>query len=348
MVPEGIVVNEHAAGKRLILHIGGAKCGSSAIQNYLASNAKGLAAKGVLVPPNWLNASSTVTGEQVLFFEDLLDHQKGQDYLSHCLSFVAERMSSEGLTTAIISGENISLHPELAGMLKIASGDFDVTVVLYVRRQDDFLISAWQQWGLKTYASLEDYAASGVDALLSWSKMLVPWEQNFGRENIIVRSFQRDRLHKRDVVDDFLQATGISSDGLKPLTENINPSFDEHLGDLAFRIKDVFDGYHDNDLYYTFVKLIGKKIYKSKSSSHLMSLAQRLEFLARYTVGNEEVKRKYFPDMGDDPLFDPPTTSNVELLSDVEKLQGENAVLMRAVFALTKKIEEIEARLNPG
>ena len=341
-------MSEQTAGKRLILHIGGAKCGSTAIQNYLGTNAGGLAERGVLIPPMALDdVNSPTTGEQVIFFEDLLyPRMDGQDHLSHCLYALSDRMSREGLRTAIISGENMSLHPELAEMFRIAAVDFDITVVLYVRRQDDFLISAWQQWGMKYHSSLEDYAANGIGILADWAAILAAWEDAFGRDRIIVRRYQRDSLYQDDAVADFVQAIGLSPEGLTPLEKFVNLSFDEHLGDLAFRIRDVFDGPHDNDFFHTMAGLLAEKVHKRRSASHLMSLSQRLAFLDSHAAGNEEVKQRYFPELGSAPLFAPPTASNVELLSENEKLQAENALLTRAVYALTKRIEEIEARLN--
>ena len=54
----------------VILHLGGAKCGSSAIQAYLKQNAMALSERGVLVPGTGLNFDTEVTGEQIWYFEE--------------------------------------------------------------------------------------------------------------------------------------------------------------------------------------------------------------------------------------------------------------------------------------
>jgi len=337
-------VNQRADIKRLVLHIGGAKCGSSAVQQYLAFNSRALGKDGVLIPAPSLEAKYPVHGQQIWFFEELSNREGAGDLLSSRFSELHREMVSNNWHTVIVSAENISLHPNLADIVRTSTTNFDVKIILYVRRQDDFLISAWQQWGLKFSASLEEYAATSVDALADWAAMIAPWEHAFGSENIIVRPFRRDLLHEGDVVADFFDVLGLSREGLVSLKSVSNPSYSEHLGDIAFRINSVFSSMHDSDFFFCMERLIGNETHKKNSASHLMNLEERLDFLRKYEEGNRQIKEKYLPNMGDHPLFDPPSHESVAQLSEIEKLKAENAFLARAVYALARKVEAIEAQ----
>jgi hypothetical protein len=74
----------------------------------------------------------------------------------------------------------------------------------------------------------------------------------------------------------------------------------------------------------------------------MMGIDVRKTLLARYEQGNEALKQRYFPDWGDEPLFDPPRLGDVANPSDIEKLQAENALLTRAIYTLAQRLEKLE------
>lgn len=61
---------------KLIIHIGGAKCGSSAIQRYLKINANVLRRSGVIVLGNNFDLKPPISGCQVPFFENLISQNE--------------------------------------------------------------------------------------------------------------------------------------------------------------------------------------------------------------------------------------------------------------------------------
>jgi hypothetical protein len=332
-------------GKRLILHIGAPKCGSSAIQIHLALNRKALADAGVLVPSVDLDLTGLIEGHQIWFIEDLKSRTDAVEWLSDRLRALADHMDANGMHTLILSAENISGYPWLANIFAEASVEFDIRVVLYIRRQDDYIISAWQQWGLKECDSFDSYIDKDKPILARWGEILTPWELTVGHKRILLRPFRRDMLHDGDVVADFFNALGLPRDGMMPVPQISNPSYDEHLGDLAHRIRDVFSGPHDFRFFQVMETLLGVKGFKSRQSSHLMSLAERQEFLARYEADNTALRDRYLPQFGDRPLFEPPGLEAVALLSDSEKLRAENGVLIRAIYTLAQQLGVLEAKL---
>jgi len=330
-------------GKRLILHIGGGKCGSSAIQDYLAANHAKMMQNGVLTPDQTLGTKGPFKSEQIFFFENLDLTHNATEVLREKFANLLGFMNKKGQHTLIVSAENLSqlsFVPAVLARVVLSIFD-DVRVVFYVRRQDDYMISAWQQWGLKTYRDIITYIDEEARPMADWAALLAPWEAAFGPDRLIVRPFQRNRMVDGDVVEDFLSVLNLPHKGCIPLSKLSNRSFDEHLGDMAHRIRDVFDGPHDNRMYDVMVRVLGDPIFKTQSGSHLLTLSDRLKILEQYATGNEEIKERYLPELGDEPLFKPPTAKDVITLDDIDKLRGENEVLLRMFYVLTAKFEKL-------
>ena len=324
----------------LILHIGGAKCGSSAIQAYLRQNAETLMNRNVAVPGKALDFSSEVTGEQIWAFEDAATGASDAAGLKARLIKLFADADDHGTGKIVLSAENICNHASLAPILASTCGNRSVKVVFYVRRQDDFLISGWQQWHLKVFDTVEAYLADRVGRVACWHSMIAPWADALGDDNIVVRPFVRDHLKNKDVVADFCNVIGIDQTGLSALPRAANPSFDEALARLAHRVNDVFDGPHDNRFYETMVRLLGADALKKDSASSLLSLETRHHILARYAEENEQLKKRFLPELGDAPLFKLPNEDNVRNLSDAKKLSDDMAMLTRCVYALAKKCDK--------
>lgn len=321
---------------KVILHIGGSKCGSSAIQAYLRQNAGPLGTAGIAVPGERLDFVSPVLGEQIWFFEDMA---ASPDCLVARIQAVIDGAEAQGCHTLIISAENICNHPALAEPVSRALLGHEIKVLLYVRRQDDFLISGWQQWFLKKYDTVEAYLEDRVGKVACWHRMVLPWAEVLGDGAIHVRPFVREALKNRDVVDDFCAIAELDQTGLSRLSRPANPSFDESVARLAHRVRDVFEDQHDNRFYEVMVTLLGEDALKRGSGSSLLSLETRLDILARYEPENEALRTRFLPDMAEGPLFRPPTASDVIDRSETEMLSDDLAMMMRCIYALAKRTE---------
>jgi hypothetical protein len=62
---------------------------------------------------------------------------------------------------AVISSENLCT-PLGAKLFKGLADIFKLHVIYYVRRQDEWIESAWKQWGLKTGADICEYAKTQI------------------------------------------------------------------------------------------------------------------------------------------------------------------------------------------
>lgn len=331
---------------KLILHIGGAKCGSTAIQNYLKDNRERLSEeKGILIPGTKLVPGEQVTGEQIFFFEQMREDPEGIEIVERRLSRLHQHMQDAGQTTAIISAENLINPFGFERFFIRAQNFFDIDIVLYARRQDQYFVSAWQQWHLKTYPSLAEYvdARLGLDA--NWADMLAPWEAALPKARITVRRFQRDKLHGQDVVTDFFETTGLGGllDGTS--SSEKNRSFSESLGEIAARNSDLFTGPHDNEFFNVMFQAIGPAVFKTNKGSFLFTLEERNRILNAYEDSNARLRAAYFGDLDPaEPLFTPPSASEVCAMSEEQKRTAENDLLARGLFNMTKRLRALEER----
>lgn len=323
---------------RLIVHIGAAKCGSSAIQTYLKNNHPKLRDIGVIVPCRRCTPDGEISGDHIWFFEALrpFDAQKKAAFLDRILK-VKNHADQIGASAIVLSAENLinpeGAHSLFAGIEKY----FDVEVIAYIRRQDDYLISAWQQWYVKETKDFHGWLDRAAGSIANWADYIQPWESVIEPAKIKIRLFSRPYLLNGDAVDDFFAAVQIPQDSLDPLDEPMNRSFDEALVRVANNVNDVFQSIHDNEFYSAMVFAIGKDAFKKTSGSSLLTLEQRLEICGRYEESNAAIKRKYFPELGEErALFPPPTGADVISLDDKQKQEEEIAILARGIFRMAK------------
>jgi hypothetical protein len=342
--------------QKLIIHIGAGKCGSSAIQAYLGANAAALRAQGVLIPGLDLTTNARISGQQINFFVNLLDapqlanlpHLPQQPIRSDAalivrrrLGILKEEMVKSNLHTLIISAENLSGLHAYSRLFSEEKAHFEVHIVAYIRRQDEYLSSSWGQWYVKAYKNIDEYLSARVPFDGDWHATLAPWLRDFGRDRVHVRVFDRRSMHNGDVVDDFLRVTGLpDGEGYKKIGV-INESNDERLISLAHHVQDEFTSIHDMSFYDVMNGILGKEHRGKKSRPYIFDLEVRSRIMNTFSESNENVKRIFFPEIpSTTPLFPLPTESDVLNLNPIEKLEQQVSMLTKIVYSLAKKLNQ--------
>ena len=193
--------------KKLFLHIGSHKTGTSAIQRFLRINNNLLNDKSIsyFKPDPWPIPFKKEIGPVV----DL--DLSGFEALKNIES-----------NTVVLSHENYSWITS-EGDLKLLANTLskfaeEVKIILYIRRQDSLAISQKQE-GTKWFdnsiayghepsafpSTLTKYASD----YLNFYEKVNKWENAFGRENMIVRIFSTETLINGDAVEDFCNIIGI-------------------------------------------------------------------------------------------------------------------------------------------
>lgn len=216
----------------LIVHIGRPKVGSTALQGFLNQNRNALLERGVCYPKTGLYHGASHKFSLV-FLPGLPDYPVVKDVNPKALyADLAEEIRRSGASRAVISSEHFWLvkPTDPAALLK---RDFDVRILVYLRRQDDVLVSSYVQevrGGTQSLdRSMDAYLEDpGRLKLLDYDAVLGSWEKAFGRDRIQVRLYEAI-APGQGIEADFLSALGLNAGGgfkFGSGRKNTSPSLD--------------------------------------------------------------------------------------------------------------------------
>jgi hypothetical protein len=320
--------------KRLLIHAGAGKTGSSSIQKFLSANAPALADKGVAIPSGKLKPSRRTGGQHVFAFADLLTDPRGRERLEDALRAVAHAPSDPG--TIILSAENLAEKPGAPALFAGLVDEYDVRLLMYVRRQDEFLLSSWQQWFSKTGDDLWAWLMQEVGRRGDWDTYLARWEAVVPADQITVRPYERARLLGQDVVNDFYGWLGLP----QPFESWLNPEADANVSvsdaitELVKGNANVYRDKHDADFHKAVLQLSGGD-HARKSRQSPITLAQRRAILQRYAEGNQRVQEQYLPDSP--ALFTMPRERDVDHVSQEQMRAEQLSFLTTMLWALEER-----------
>tara|TARA_B100000678_G_scaffold284661_1_gene286569 strand:+ start:35262 stop:36251 length:990 start_codon:yes stop_codon:yes gene_type:complete len=203
--------------KKLFLHIGMNKTGTSSIQDHFRRNRDVFRENGVIYPS---------LGEGVAAHHALLGWSRSPDqYVAEFAQLIQEARAGERV---ILSSEALV---DLADPtpLKHIFEEFDITVLIYLRDPVRYLLSWWQQdiQMSDQYMDADTYLAR---KRRSYTELVNTWITVFGRERVMLRVYDRAQLPDGDVVKDFMEITETSNiSGTKRIGWDNNPSISGNL-----------------------------------------------------------------------------------------------------------------------
>lgn len=309
--------------KTLYLHIGTPKTGTTAIQAFCKANQEVLGRKGYYYPVmpyiypgigrnrNAAFLQCTICKDGVR--QDAEEEQRALEGLDIVRGYFETYdnviLSDEGLWVA-----SYEKRKTLWQDLKEYSGrhQFNVKIIVYLRRQDTFMDSRWRQRvkgsghrRSRIDISWEDYINNLPEAVqLDYFTALERISAVFGKENVIVRRFDRKYFPDGMVQADFLKAVGLEMTDEYMITQ---PSANESLCGNICEIKRLVNSLSDlTESEYTFLRsaLLSINAYSGEAySSTMFSAREAEEFLAQYRQGNQKVAEEYLGETGRE-LFD--------------------------------------------
>jgi len=276
--------------KRLFIHIGTHKTGTSAIQNFLFRNREALREKGFFYPlPGNKPGHHPIAGEFNPY------NQRYKKGVMKTLSYIQE-IRTHNLGTSIISAEGLTSRGiDVQKLRDIIPGDLDVKIIIYLRRQDERLESGYNQIvkGPRRYSKkfLDSGSIPNQKYILDYYKILIPWRDIFGQENIIVRVYEKEQL-PQGIINDFCNVIGLALDHkFKISEERINPSLDR---DIIEMIRLCNEKCEKNIEYHNWLVMnLEKKMVKTILQQHLLSPQQRRDLIEEYAESNAKVAREY-------------------------------------------------------
>lgn len=292
--------------KKAILHIGGHKTGTSAIQAFCVLNASRLQQMGILYPLELLSHIDRV-GEQahhglVNLFMDATTFWKAHNLRPKAMTdedIVSYLKSLPRDKNILLSSENLVwLDAEAIKALKQILDGYEVHIVLYVRRQDDALQALFQTVVATIGESKQfnDYASEGVRVLFEYDKIAENWQSVFGIGSVVVRVYEPDRLYNRDsvadffrVMADFLQMEMDSSDWHRP-SGIVNRGFPAHI----IALLRYFNSVSGKKWTLPVIKILAEVLYKdARCTYEIISPSQRRQLLDSFAQSNESLARNF-------------------------------------------------------
>jgi hypothetical protein len=273
------------------LHIGTHKTGSSALQRFLYENHPVLARDTLLYPNAGRPEEGAAWGHHLLPWSLT---RKGTP--PGVWTALRRELRASPVPVAVLSSEAFTelINPRQFERLRSHLEPFDVSVIVYLRRQDEYVHGVYCTRVLFAgeTRSFDEFAQRfRID---SYQRLLGRWKRSFGREAIIVRPYERDRLVGSDIVTDFFAELGLEiPTEAERSTESVlvNRSLPRNVvnGVLALRRAGV-PAEEINGL----TELLVEHAYRGRrTEADMASPAARRELLSRCEESNAAIAREY-------------------------------------------------------
>lgn len=233
--------------KKVFIHIGQHKTGSTAIQDFLFQNETTLFHNDISYCPGTRLCLEGKPHVRHMMLS-LKPHENFE-----LIKNLANEIDTTPLNTFIISGEGFCRAAERLYMLKglvdikKALSKHEVKIIVYLRPQEELLQSLYN-WRIKGgYETrcfsqyLEEYPKKRA-VYFQYDKLLAPFAEIFGTENIIVRIYDRKKFEGGSIFTDFFTAMKI--DWIQDLAfpnKSSNPPMPPKTLELRRNINKIFN-----------------------------------------------------------------------------------------------------------
>lgn len=294
----------------LYLHVGIGKTGSSALQSFLAKNRERLYEDGIWYPE--LNAGMKVEEKLKLFNgnADFLVHFKVyyedmREEIRQLFEDTCKKLQNSDSNKDILLSREMTLEEAKMVCKNFVAQGFDVKVIVYLRRQDLWGESSWNQ-NVKS----RSYTGSCFDFVqtseqqLDYYNRLKEIAAVVGKNNVII-SIYEPRKDSEDIFTTFLGMLGIHNvENYQKDTYQVNPSLSANY----VEIKRIFNSIPNSTVFMdSFPEILeaGRKYARTNEETvhapSFLTRDQRLEIIEKYHEGNTKLAKEF---LGRDVLFD--------------------------------------------
>lgn len=298
---------------KIILHVGTEKTGSTSIQELLSANYESLVNDGVLFPssigiPCHINLTAcALKNEKKHPIRQLLGLQD-QDEFTRFVNKTKKNLQDEICNTSprvmVISDEHINVHlSSTETLLEFKKnceefGDI-ISVVIYLRQQDEFRLSLFSE-AVKA-GNLSNFDLSNplpifdiVPYRLDYLSILDNLSEVFGQTLISPRIYDRRTFPNGDICADFLTMTGIDIKNITSTKTEKNKTIDaeviKHLALISTALSSINKEWA-NKLRSEIIKRVelifpgpGPVLHKEKHE----------KYLEQFLENNEKARCQYF------------------------------------------------------
>jgi hypothetical protein len=350
----------------LIVHIGTGKAGSSSIQAYLHENRERLGELGLLYPktpgaPRHARVGLFLKSDAQLERSPAWYKQKLSDPTRFRRRF-RRRLFSEiegsGLSRVLLSDE-ILFHLDARAVRRMRRLTDQMAkslrLVVYLRRQDDHLVSRYQQ-GVKTgmVLRLSEWAQRDMSYLYDYHANLRTWHRLLAPDAIVVRRFEAGSFVDGSLYQDFLDAAEIDAraEDLQQITKR-NESLDAESVEFLrlfnlYRVENEGANAGLIDNWSEFTRLA------EASSGPVLTLPDPLldRFMERWEGANQAVARRWLGDATGELFHVPRRTHKTTTVQRFDPARVDHFLelldLPERMGTPLRTLAEREAKAPPG
>jgi hypothetical protein len=192
----------------------------------------------------------------------------------------------------------------LAEILRAVSRN--ITVVVYIRRQDDFLCSTYSTDVKSGFTGPMTLPSAQLrQARYDYYELLRRWSSVFGRDNVVCRIYDSSRLKGGDVIDDFAEIVGLPLDGDYARPPRVNESLDVAVLEFLRMLNKTVPRFIDNKPNLQRGNMVQLLEKLSDGPSPALPEHQLRDFMEYFRKSNAQVANEYFggSSPSGDPLF---------------------------------------------
>jgi len=351
--------------KTLYIHIGTHKTGTSAIQNVLSSHHKELLKYGIYYPVSGREKLPTQSKNMRNGHHNIQAEIRGIQKID-ALKQLRKELKQSQYPIAIISAEGLSkAEPDQIRLFANYLDNFDVKVIVYLRRQDQYLQSHWAQYVKNGYVDLPatewfnilEHTPSitnpeiGRMINLNYESLVDDWANVFGENNIVLGVYEHQQL-KNGILVDLLNRIDGEADftGLNIVEQEINitPSIKtlEYIRNFQiFLNKNSTTQQKIAPIFYRKMRDRAEELGWNTEKINLIDRARYERLMSIYGAGNQRLAQKYLnrEQLFFEPFQDKPiTTFSVEDFTSEEMFD----VASHGISILAQERKEVSQKMS--
>ena len=345
---------------KLILHVGHNKCGSSTIQSFLKANISKFNNQRIGIVNQFMKISDSDDKNWVqpgMYFHKILFTENKSD-IKRDLILLKEEAEIKNLNSIILSDERLSsrlcFNNDKNLLEDISSVFNNIEVIYYIRRQDEYCLSAWQQWGIKQGKSFQEYMIDSYRLKEPDYKLSIEgFKSIFGEHALKVGFINKITLFNENLLSDFISKLGFEDKDFS-LVSDANKGIHAGYSDILRRTSKVFGSPVDNEIK----KLINKNITNSSDIIYskekpVIFYSYSNEIMSFYEKDNIEIHNTYFPNYDFNLLFDKnkyKIKSDKEIFEiEIEQLKNLIAIQNDFIFTMiNRNNKNVNAKKTPS
>ena len=187
--------------KKLILHIGMGKTGTTALQDFFWENSANLKKYGLYYPQY-----GAVSHAHHLLSPHV-PQPMAENWHLKPVSEWAVKLKKTPLDTILLSSELMAWasRDQVIEFCQCVKEHFHPTVVIYVRRQDNIIMANYNQLVKAGWQKSEiENVWQRTLLKFNYRKIIDPWAACLGNPNVVVRPYEKQQFHRGDIRYDFM------------------------------------------------------------------------------------------------------------------------------------------------